>query len=406
MKKLKNVLTIAAAAAICMSPSASVYAAANSEIPSKTTVSADTFSISYNENAPRFADIDKATEYVKTQLMQRNEKFDLILTDWTPEEGSDDSAFDVINKNVARLSDDPSEGMYLYMCSTNSAGCIYSDDGEYVYYSVKYNTTAEQEKEVTGAVNKLRETPEFKAAMESDAYDRIKWAYDTVIAGMSLNDDLTAPEYSSAYSALIGKSANETGQIHLLVRLLQEVGFQPTLYISNLKSITNDSADYHTLCLVEVDEIFYFLDPVWEYRMGGGKHRFFMKGYSDLDNENEGKEDFTHVHLFQIFNIPIEDLLDGTVVAKNFYIRSCEDGDVNNDGGINAVDASLILREYALLSSGKSKSFSAAQKKAADIDENGITDAVDSSLTLSYYAYVSTLENGSTAKSIKEFIKK
>ena len=406
MKKLKSLLTAAATAAICISSSADVYASANTEMLTNKAVYADSFSLSYNENAPRFSGIDAATEYVKTQLKQHNEQFDFIVTDWTPDEDSDDSAFDIINKKLALLSDDPAEGMYLYMCSTSSSGCMYADDGEYVYYSVKYNTTVEQENEVTEAVNKLKNTPEFKAAMKSDTYDRILWAYDAVIAGMNLNDDLIAPEYSSAYSAIICKSANETGQIHLLTRLLQEVGVQPTIYMTNLTSIKNDSADYHVLCLVQVDEIFYFLDPVWDYEMGGNKHRFFMKGYSDLDSENEGNEEFTHIHLFQMFNIPIEELLEGTVVAKTTYIRNCEDGDINNDGGINAVDASLILREYAMLSSGKPKSFSAAQKKAADIDGNGITDAVDSSLTLSYYAYVSTLENGNTAESIKEYIKK
>ena len=124
---------------------------------------------------------------------------------------------------------------------------MYADDGEYVYYSVEYNTTVEQENEVTEAVNELKNTPEFKAAMKSDTYDRILWAYDAVIAGMNLNDDLIAPEYSSAYSAIICKSANETGQIHLLTRLLQEVGVQPTIYMTNLTSIKNDSADYHVL---------------------------------------------------------------------------------------------------------------------------------------------------------------
>ncbi|MBO4524456.1 MAG: hypothetical protein J5723_07240 [Ruminococcus sp.] len=406
MKKLNKILIAAAATAMCIGSSANVYAASNTEKLTYTPVYADTFSMSYNDNAPRFSGIDAATEYVKTQLKQRNEQFDLIVTDWAPEEGSDDSAFDTINKKLTILSDDPAEGPYLYMCSTNTVSSIYADDGEYLSYSVKYNTTAEQENEVTEAVNKLKEAPEFKAAMESDAYDRILWAYDTVIAGMNLNDNVIAPEYSSAYSAIIGKNANETGQIHLLIRLLQEVGIQPSLYISNLRSITNDSADYHVLCLVQVDDIFYFLDPVWDYEMGGNKHRFFMKGYSDLDNENDGNEEFTHVHLFQIFNIPIETILDGSIVAKNAYIRSCEDGDVNNDGEINAVDASMILREYALLSSGKSKSFSAAQKKAADIDGNGITDAVDSSLTLSYYAYVSTLGSENAPESIKEYIKK
>ena len=122
MKKLKSLLTAAATAAICISSSADVYASANTEMLTNKTVYADSFSLSYNENAPRFSGIDAATEYVKTQLKQHNEQFDFIVTDWTPDEDSDDSAFDIINKKLALLSDDPAEGMYLYMCSTSSAG--------------------------------------------------------------------------------------------------------------------------------------------------------------------------------------------------------------------------------------------------------------------------------------------
>ncbi|MBR6966931.1 MAG: leucine-rich repeat protein [Ruminococcus sp.] len=69
-------------------------------------------------------------------------------------------------------------------------------------------------------------------------------------------------------------------------------------------------------------------------------------------------------------------------------------GDVNNDGFIDAVDASAVLAEYASLSGGGSGSFTDAMKKAADIDGNGITDAVDASNILAYYAYLSSGKEG------------
>ena len=69
-------------------------------------------------------------------------------------------------------------------------------------------------------------------------------------------------------------------------------------------------------------------------------------------------------------------------------------GDVNNDGFVDAVDASAVLAEYASLSGGGSGSFSEAMKKAADIDGNGMTDAVDASNILAYYAYLSSGEQG------------
>lgn len=65
-------------------------------------------------------------------------------------------------------------------------------------------------------------------------------------------------------------------------------------------------------------------------------------------------------------------------------------GDVDNDGFINAVDATSILVEYAGGSTGGNSTFSDLQKTVADIDKNGIIDAVDATYVLRYYAYTST----------------
>ena len=78
-------------------------------------------------------------------------------------------------------------------------------------------------------------------------------------------------------------------------------------------------------------------------------------------------------------------------------------GDVNGDGMVDAVDASLILSEYASLSTGKPRKFNKEQETAADVDENGMTDAVDASLTLAYYAYLSS---GGTIADMREWRKK
>ena len=79
-------------------------------------------------------------------------------------------------------------------------------------------------------------------------------------------------------------------------------------------------------------------------------------------------------------------------------------GDVDGDGSINSVDASLVLSEYARRSSQTPiKTFSSEQEEAADIDGNSLIDSVDASAILSYYSYLSTLKDGETAKDIQEF---
>ncbi|WP_024860732.1 NPCBM/NEW2 domain-containing protein [Ruminococcus flavefaciens] len=79
-------------------------------------------------------------------------------------------------------------------------------------------------------------------------------------------------------------------------------------------------------------------------------------------------------------------------------------GDVNNDGKINAVDASTVLTYYANISTNKDGGLTEAQKKAADIDNNGDINAVDASYILSYYAYTSTTKEEIIP--IEEYMKK
>ncbi|SFX82949.1 leucine-rich repeat protein [Ruminococcus sp. XPD3002] len=65
-------------------------------------------------------------------------------------------------------------------------------------------------------------------------------------------------------------------------------------------------------------------------------------------------------------------------------------GDVNGDGKIDATDATLVLVNYSLLSTGEPIQLTEAQQKAADINEDSKIDASDATLILQYYSYLST----------------
>ena len=411
MKISEKIIAAAAAAAVCLSAASPAYAAVNTDIPITAAVYDDdgssSFSLTFNDEAPRFATVDEAADYVKSCIKQHNEDFDLIVTGWEPVSDEDDITKEITEK-YSVLTDDPTEGIYMSLNANITGGWSICSEGAYAKYAVDYYTTAEEEAELTAAIASLKETPEFIAAKASDAYDKVLWAYDQVIANMKLNDNLANSAYSTAYSALIKKDANESGQMHLMVRLLQEFGLQPMIYMTNLKSLSADSVDCHVLGFVMIDGLYYFIDPVWDYKMGENKHRFFLKGYTDLDSESDGSEEFTHIHLFQLFNIPVEDAMKESQVSGTAYVRPAQkeysDGDVNGDGEINAVDASVTLQEYALLSGeGAAGSFTEAQAKAADIDGNGMVDAVDASRILAYYAYISTLDGEEIPQNIKEY---
>ena len=64
-------------------------------------------------------------------------------------------------------------------------------------------------------------------------------------------------------------------------------------------------------------------------------------------------------------------------------------GDVNFDGAVNSVDASLVLAEYAAISTNGTLKFDEKANKAADVNKDEVIDSSDASLVLAYYAYTS-----------------
>ncbi|MCR5707835.1 MAG: leucine-rich repeat protein [Ruminococcus sp.] len=87
---------------------------------------------------------------------------------------------------------------------------------------------------------------------------------------------------------------------------------------------------------------------------------------------------------------------DGTSYTVDIEVRPRVSlytlGDVNDDGKIDAKDASAILVEYSEMSTGGASTFTEARKKAADVNSDSKTDAKDASAILSYYALASTAE--------------
>ena len=65
-------------------------------------------------------------------------------------------------------------------------------------------------------------------------------------------------------------------------------------------------------------------------------------------------------------------------------------GDVNEDGSIDASDASKVLEEYALIQTGAEPTFTEIQKISADVNKDYSVDSSDASKILAYYADSST----------------
>ena len=75
---------------------------------------------------------------------------------------------------------------------------------------------------------------------------------------------------------------------------------------------------------------------------------------------------------------------------------------MNEDGKVDAKDASLVLVAYAKVSTGADNGFTEKQSKAADVNEDGRIDAKDASAILEYYAMASTASED--VPSMKEYM--
>lgn len=97
-------------------------------------------------------------------------------------------------------------------------------------------------------------------------------------------------------------------------------------------------------------------------------------------------------HAFQDFTGTIYGVADSYVqtYAEENGIKFSVIGDVDGDGTINSSDASLVLREYALIATGEALTFSEAQKIIADVNMDKVADSSDASVILAYYAYTAT----------------
>ena len=126
-------------------------------------------------------------------------------------------------------------------------------------------------------------------------------------------------------------------------------------------------------------------------------------GSYDINIINEGEYTSTVTPRYE--DPSIIGSVDMSKTSKNLRVNVSDRqlGDINNNGFIDAVDASAILKEYAIISAKKESTMSAEQSAAADINGDKIIDAVDASGVLAYYASVSS---GAKDITLNQFINK
>lgn len=74
-----------------------------------------------------------------------------------------------------------------------------------------------------------------------------------------------------------------------------------------------------------------------------------------------------------------------TPTPKGYIVKY----DLDHNGVANAVDASIVLTDYANTSTGKASAFNTTEKWLADFNYDEVINAVDASSILGYYAHAS-----------------
>ena len=161
--------------------------------------------------------------------------------------------------------------------------------------------------------------------------------------------------------------------------------------------IIGDAGEPHAWNIAGIDGVYYLLDPTFDVNFSKTSQcKYFMLGTEDFDDYNKS---VTHVPMTDIepeysaleFDYQSESFLAEYPVSTEKFSINNRSGDVNADGLIDAVDASMVLSAYATLSTNNESGFTTVQEILADVNNDEEINAVDSSLLLQYYAYISTI---------------
>ena len=82
----------------------------------------------------------------------------------------------------------------------------------------------------------------------------------------------------------------------------------------------------------------------------------------------------------------VQEFIDTNEDLSSYTYLPEDHGEMNGDGFVDAVDASMVLAEYAAVSAGKAHKLGQAQIARADMNGDTIVDAVDASIVLAIYA--------------------
>ncbi|MDE6780770.1 MAG: hypothetical protein K2J40_04840 [Ruminococcus sp.] len=388
MKFLKNLLSVTAVIALAtntVSLNTSAFNAKIAEVPVKYVRSAET---EYFDSAESLA------AYVREKMTERVSNISFsVPDDWNGRE----TVIQVLRDSTAE-TDKPNQGDYL----RKSISYVEYTISDYISdititLDITYNTTAQQEKMIDEKVSEILAELDIKNKSE---YDKISAIYEYIINNVTYNLYSEGNLKYTAYGALYNKEAVCQGISMLFYRMAKEAGI-------SCRMIIGDAGGAHAWNIASIDGVYYLLDPTFDlYYSKISDCKYFLRGTEDFDEYNRNT---THIPVSSEqemssldYDYSSEDFIKNYPISDTKYVPKCKTGDLNNDGFIDAVDASAILAAYCLLSTKNTSGLTEIQQSVADVNGDGQINSVDASMVLQYYSYISTEEYIEPDKFFKE----
>ena len=392
MKIYHRILAAVLSAAIISAPAHSLSARAEVSL-SGTGISAG------QSKTAAYVSREEAAAAIRNNIRNRVTDFSIVTSTSLVRSKADIS--DLISAALAETGD-PAEGDYIRWSIKYYSYSTVTDSWNgtvTINFSNTYNSTAEQEAQVTKAVDELLAQLDLKGKSN---YEKISAVYNYVAKNVSYAENSDSRTIFSAYGAIVEHSAVCQGYALLMYRLLSELDV-PCRVVTGTANGGN-----HAWNIAEAGGKFYYLDVTWDSTLASSRLYYFMRGSSDFDSlmpsyTHEPKAWGSDTPLYAEYssgefdaNYPVAETAYNSASSLVYAL-----GDTDGDSIIDSSDASAILEGYANLSTGKRSGLLEPAKRASDVNADSIIDSADASAILGYYAMTSTGARLTLAEYIK-----
>lgn len=224
--------------------------------------------------------IDEAADYVKEQMIARETNITVQVSKSAVADNSS-IAHEIMDRAVAYRRGDSGQAGDALERNRNGWSYWYGEySGSYIIsYTVGYSTNAEQEAQLTEAVNSALSGLNLEG---KTTYEKIRSIYDYICDNVNydyegLNDDGNTIKYT-AYGALINGKSVCQGYAVLFYRMCMDAGIPARV----IRGYGNGGA--HAWNIVEINGYYYNVDVTWDGQDSITTHNYFLKNMDDFSD--------------------------------------------------------------------------------------------------------------------------